>query len=865
MSEFSDQSMLEAALRYVRMGWPVFPLGIRGKKPMIPEGQGGGGCKDATLNEEKAREWWTKWPQANIGLATGHRFIALDKDPRDGGDDSLDFLVRHHGPLPKTIEQTTGTGGGHYLFQQPDFRVRNSQGNNGGIAQGIDIRGYHGYIVAPPSIHPETGRAYCWEGMEELEQQKLAPAPGWLLDWLKKHSERASAPPDPAKATVARFAKGQRHNGLLKIAGSMRARGLTADEIFALLKAVNEKRCDPPYDEAHIRKMAESAEQSWSPNDRFSLFRAVPEPQAESDGRDELSVSPADVEAAIDQAIEKNDLVGAIRLAPDIAKLKVQFRAVIKAKLKVHFKREFPESIQREFDRAIQEAAGENERANEPPAPPVPPPDASAPPGGGPDLRWCPLTDAGNGERLRLLFGEEIRYCIEMRKWLVWDGKRWAVDEMNVMRQRVKQMARLLYAQSIGMPKIEAHARASESFSAGTAALGYAATEPGVPISAVDLDQQPFLLNCLNGVVNLRKGELLPHSREFLITKLCPVAYDPQADCPKFKAFIEWAMGQNPDAELTERTAHLVGFLQRAFGYSLTADVTEKALFIFYGDKGNNGKTTLLTLFRHLLGRDFSTQISIETVMTAAKNQDATMRADLADLRGTRFAITSEVEKEHKLNSRLIKYLTAGMSDIKSCRKYENPIEFPASHKLFMDCNHRPRINDTDDAIWKRLKLVPFDVRISDDELDRQLPDKLRAEYPGVLTWAVRGCMSWFRDGGLGDPPEVSTAGQEWREHDDPLKDFIEDCCEMAPELFVGASELATAYDWWAKQNKERFSLNREAFNERLLSKGYRQNRGRRNEETGKQFRTWEGIQLRGDVTTAMRKTVSGPRWLNED
>jgi phage/plasmid-associated DNA primase len=130
-------------------------------------------------------------------------------------------------------------------------------------------------------------------------------------------------------------------------------------------------------------------------------------------------------------------------------------------------------------------------------------------------------------------------------------------------------------------------------------------------------------------------------------------------------------------------------FLQRAFGYALTSDVSEKAVFILHGERGNNGKTTLLTLFRDLLGKDYSGQLVIDTVMSM-KNQDATTRADLADLRGVRLVVTSEVEKEHKLNEGKIKYITAGMGSIKSCRKYENPIEFEATHKLFMDCNHRP-------------------------------------------------------------------------------------------------------------------------------------------------------------------------------
>jgi P4 family phage/plasmid primase-like protien len=837
--------MLDWALRYIRMGWPVIPL--RGKIPLTKNGS-----HDATLDEKQALEWWTKWAEANIGVATGHRFFALDVDIKGGGEESFDFLRHQHGAFPDTAEQITGTGGRHLLFLPPDFPVRNS---TSAIAPGIDIRGVGGYIVVAPSIHPETKRAYDWDGLREIEEQPIAAAPAWLLDKLRA----GPAAQIQAKPAPANISEGNRNTQLYKLACSQRRKGLSEFEILATLRASNQVRCSPPLPDAELETIAKSAARH-APDARALFVVGDRGDKSSKDARpdeqtNELRLKAVDVEAAIDDAITRNDLVGAIKLAPEVAILRPMMRAVVAVKLRQHFGREFPA---RDFDRAVKDAVGGEEN---PPAPPNAPPDAGQPLGGGPDLRWYPLTDAGNGERIAALFGADIRYCVEMRRWLVWDGKRWAVDDFNVIRQRAKQMARMLYLQSAGMTQLEKHARASESFAMGTAALGYAATEKGIPVSAADLDQQPYLLNCPNGVIDLRTMGLLPFDRGFLITKLCPVPFDPKAQAPRFQAFVEWAMGggANPDAELSEHTVRLVGFLQRAFGYALTSDVSEKAIFVLHGEQGNNGKTTLLTLFRDLLGKDYSGQLSIDTVMTM-KNQDATARADLADLRGTRLVVTSEVEKEHKLDEGKIKYITAGMGEIKSCRKYENPIEFKATHKLFMDCNHRPRVRGTDDAIWRRLKLVPFEITIPDEQKDLQLPDKLRTELPGILAWAVRGAMAWFKDG-LGDPPEVGQAGIEWREHDDPLKEFLEDCCESGEDLFIHASELAAGYEWWAKQNRERYPLGREAFNERLLAKGYKQSRGRRNEQD-KQFRAWEGIELKNEVTVALQKRSGQPsRW----
>lgn len=230
----------------------------------------------------------------------------------------------------------------------------------------------------------------------------------------------------------------------------------------------------------------------------------------------------------------------------------------------------------------------------------------------------------------------------------------------------------------------------------------------------------------------------------------------------------------------------------------------------------------------------------------STKAQDATLRADLADLRGARFVTTSEVEKEHRLSEGKLKYITAGMGNIKSCRKFENPIGFPASHKLFMDCNHRPIVRGVDDAIWKRLKLIPFEVQIPDEEVDKKLIEKLLAESAGILAWMVRGCRAWMENG-LGDVPEVEEANRAWREHDDPLKEFFEDCCELDKEYWVRSSELRTTYEWWCKRNSETFPLGRNAFNDRIDAKGFKRSRSRFTSD-GKQMRTVEGLRVRDDI-----------------
>jgi P4 family phage/plasmid primase-like protien len=856
-------SLLEWAVRYARLGWLVFPLGVKSKAPMISKADGGRGCLNATLNENQVREWWTKWPLANIGIATGHGFWALDIDVKKGGDETWDLIRTQYPKLPDTIEQTTGTLGRHLLYLPPsDFIITNTESL---IGAGIDTRGRGGYIVAAPSIHPDTKRPYFWDGIEEIEQQKIAHAPGWLLTMLREALERKAAPGASESKTPPKIISGGRNSTLFKTAARARRFGWGEKEILAALVAINQERCEPPLEYTELARIAASAAK-YSPNARFNLFANEPIPvDVPAPAKPEAPVTPSDVELAIEAAIKSNNMSAVVDMARDVAKLQRHTQAGILLKLHDAFKSRFSSKL-------FEEAMG-----LEPPAKPPPlyqeprEPDGTTPESSEVDIRdRYPYTDAGNAERLVATFGDQMRYCVEMTKWLIGDGKRWAVDDKRSAVQLAIKMARELYRQGHKggeNQKQMAWARKSENRDRIHACLEIASTQGDIPIRASELDRGEYWLNCENGVIDLRTGRLLPHDRGLYITKLCPVHYDPDAECKRFLGFLHWAMGQNPDADLSSQTVRMCGFIQRSLGYSLTADVSEKAVFVCYGEKGNNGKTTLLTLIRDFLD-NYSAQISIDTLMMQRGSTDAGLRADLADLRGARFVITSEVNKESRMDEGKLKYISAGMGEIKSCRKYENPIEFLASHKLWMDCNHRPRVTGTDDAIWSRLKCIPFIIRMEreDPEFDLKLKEKLKAEAPGILAWAVRGCVAWLAEG-LGEPPEINQAGMEWREHDDPLKDFLEDSCEVKlkddagdESYWVRSADLSQAYAWWCKQHSERFPLNREAFGDRIKAKAFKQSRSRRDAD-GKQMRTTEGLRIRDEVAKKIAGASVSDHW----
>lgn len=285
----------------------------------------------------------------------------------------------------------------------------------------------------------------------------------------------------------------------------------------------------------------------------------------------------------------------------------------------------------------------------------------------------------------------------------------------------------------------------------------------------------------VNGSLDLKSGRLHEHRRGDLISKLVHFEYHPEAECPMFMRFVNRIMGGGTNAarEDIEPAGRLVSYVQKCFGCALTGDVSEKAVFCFFG-AGNNGKTTLLEIIRHIIA-EYSAQVLIDSLMQHHTRESNASLSDLGDLCGVRFVTTSEAEEGQRLAVGKLKYLTQGMGRIKTCRKYENPIEFSATHKLFLDANHKPIIRGAEKAIWNRLKLVPFTVTIPSEEIDKTLLDKLKAEAEGILAWMVKGCQLWLAEG-LGDPPEVSQASAAWQAESDRFPAFLEERCVLAKD-----------------------------------------------------------------------------------
>ncbi len=422
------------------------------------------------------------------------------------------------------------------------------------------------------------------------------------------------------------------------------------------------------------------------------------------------------------------------------------------------------------------------------------------------------LTDVGNAQRLIGRHGRNLRYCHPWSKWLYWDGRRWALDQVGAVERLAKDTARSILTEAAeeedGKQRkaIVGFAFQSESASRIAAMMRLAQSEEGIPTLPNELDVDPWLLNCPNGTLDLRTGELRKHRREEFITKLCPVRYDPAATAPRWYAFL---------GRIFDSNERLIQYTKRLAGYCLTGDVSEQILVIFYGT-GANGKTTYLETLLALQGEDYSIKAPQDLLMAKRGDSHPTERADLF---GKRLVTCIETADNRRLAESLVKELTGG-DTIRARRMREDFWQFGATHKIILATNHKPVIRGTDQAIWRRIRLVPFQVAIPDKEQDKGFPGKLRDELPGILAWCVQGCLDWQRDG-LDCPDEVKAATADYREEQDILGAFLEECTVQVVGATVRASSLYEVYRKHCERNGEN-PLGRRNFGTTMTERGFK-------------------------------------------
>ena len=435
-------------------------------------------------------------------------------------------------------------------------------------------------------------------------------------------------------------------------------------------------------------------------------------------------------------------------------------------------------------------------------------------------------TDLGNAERFVYHHGRDLRFCHPWGKWLVWTGTRWQRDESGRVFKMAKDTVRGIYREASAAEDedqrkaLAKHAASSESEARIRSMVELA--KPEVPVSPDELDDAPWLLNAPNGTVDLRTGELREHRREDLLTKMAGAEYRPGTAAPTWEAFLARAL---PGEELR-------GFVQRAAGYSATGVTSEQCMLINHGP-GANGKSTFHEALAAALD-DYAMRTPTEMLMS---KRGGGVPNDVARLKGARFVTASETEEGRRLAESLIKDLT-GQDTISARFMRGEFFDFKPTHKLWLSTNHKPEIRGTDNAIWRRIRLVPWAVSIPPADQDKKLPAKLRAELAGVLAWVVEGCLEW-RQSGLQAPDEVRRATGAYRSEMDVIGAFLRDECEIGRDFRATLKAVYARYEEWCEEGGERAESKRK-FNARLTERG--QFEDRRSGPGG--LREWHGLRL---------------------
>jgi putative DNA primase/helicase len=433
------------------------------------------------------------------------------------------------------------------------------------------------------------------------------------------------------------------------------------------------------------------------------------------------------------------------------------------------------------------------------------------------------LTDLGNAKRFAKLIENEARYCYG--KWYIWDSKRWNEDRLQRIVRSADRVIEQIYQEAKTIEDLDKakdlrkHAKVLESRSRIEAMIKLTEAREPIPVMPDQLDSNHQAFACQNGVLDAL--QFREHRPNDLITKLSPVVYTPSVSSRRWIQFLNSII---PDQEI-------VDYLQRVVGYSMTGSVKEQKLFFCYGT-GANGKSTFINTIMKLMG-EYGRFISSEVLMAHRNEMHPT---GIADLRGVRMAVASELEDGKRFNEQLIKAITGG-EKITARRMREDFFEFTPTAKIWIVGNHKPTIRGTDHAIWRRIHLIPFTRTIPEEEQDKELGVKLENEIDAIFNWCVEGLKAWLSNG-LMPPDKVLLATTEYKSEMDVIALFLEDECEVNPNFDETHASLYKRYCKVAEENRE-FVMNSRAFSIKLGEKGFEKFKGNGN------VTKWKGLKVK--------------------
>lgn len=406
------------------------------------------------------------------------------------------------------------------------------------------------------------------------------------------------------------------------------------------------------------------------------------------------------------------------------------------------------------------------------------------------------FTDTGNAIRFIDLYGNNIRYNYDNKYWVIYDGKTWVKDDKQVVKNLADEFIMVLKKEAknerdtLRKREMDKNIRHLSSNSGKEAMLKEAQHIGEIPTTNKDYDKHTYLLNCKNGVIDLKTGKLMKHNKSYMLSKCTNI------DCVMDQKPLKWIKFLK---EIFKGNQDMVDYVQTAIGYTLTGDTKEQCFFQCYGD-GANGKSVFLDIIYAMLG-DYSLNTQAESILAKGFNSGNGANSDIARMNGARFVRTNEPNEGSRFNEGLVKQLVSG--DVTTARfLYGGEFEFTPRFKMWIATNYKIIIRGTDGGIWRRMRLVPFECKFEGDKADKNLTEKLREELPQILGWAVKGCLKWRKEGLL-TPKEIEQANKEYRSEMNVVSAFISDCVKEDANSREKASDVYREYSFWARNGNE--------------------------------------------------------------
>ncbi len=424
-----------------------------------------------------------------------------------------------------------------------------------------------------------------------------------------------------------------------------------------------------------------------------------------------------------------------------------------------------------------------------------------------------PLTDTWNAKAIHLMYGKDLKYCDALRGWFHWNTKFWEADEKYKIYKIIQSSSNRIISKASTISddetrkKVLKHAINLQNEPKMKNAMNLLRAEPEITKTSDEFDSNPWVLNCQNGTLNLETDDFYQQRREDFITKCIRFDFDPKAECPEWHKFIRSIFMEDDE---------LIKFIQRAVGYSLSGNVSEDCIFMFYGD-GANGKSTFLKHILKILG-PYAITTPADTLLE--KKGDAPLN-DIARLKGHRFVSCVESGRSRYMDEARVKQMTGG-DPIPARFLYKEYFEFYSTFKIFFATNNLPNVSELSNGIWRRLFAIPFNNHYLKDDIDHNLDAKLSAEYPGILNWAIKGFQEWKLNR-LGTAATIQDFTQHYREDSDIIQIFLDEMCDHNFETgqqSISATDLWRVFSDWNKEIKGKQYKRRE-FNDYLKSKGF--------------------------------------------